>query len=102
LSEDLAFIYDSLNQNNQNASSPEYTIESCLGMIVTNQKACYYSVQNIPYSFTTLFKILKIRIHKIILPVLYSCETWSPSEVRKQLRGIWEWCWGGYLDLLQM
>jgi hypothetical protein len=38
---------------------------------------CYYSVQN-PLSSRLMSKNLKIKIYKIILPVvLYGCETWS-------------------------
>jgi hypothetical protein len=63
-----------------------------LGMAVTNQSliqkeikrilnlgnACYHSVQNL-LSFRLLSKIVKIRIYKtiILLVFLYGCETWS-------------------------
>jgi len=47
--------------------------------------ACYQSVQNL-LSSKLLFKNVKIKIYRtIILPVLYGCETWSPTlrEERK-------------------
>jgi hypothetical protein len=62
-----------------------------LGTTVTNQNlvkeeikrrlnsgnACYYSLQKL-LSSCMLYKNIKIRIYKTILPVvLYECETWS-------------------------
>jgi len=44
---------------------------------VLSRNACYHSVQNL-LSSRLLSKNLKIKIYRnIILPVLYTCETWS-------------------------
>ena len=66
------FIYLGTALTNRNSIQEE--IKSRL----KSGNACYYSVQNL-FSFSMLFKNLKIKIHgTIILPViLYGCETWS-------------------------
>jgi hypothetical protein len=52
--------------------------------------ACYHSIQNL-LSSRLLSKNVKIRICKnIILPVLYGCETWSPTLKEKHKLRVFE------------
>jgi len=75
-----------------------------LGTTLTNQNSfqeeiksrlksgntCYHSVQNL-LSSSLLSKNLKIKIHRTInLPVLYGCETWSPTLRKKSRLRVFE------------
>ena len=52
--------------------------------------ACYHSVQDL-LSSSLLSKNLKIKIHRTInLPVLYGCETWSPTLRKKSRLRVFE------------
>jgi hypothetical protein len=68
------FKYLETTLTNQNSIQEEITSKSRL----KSGNACYFSVQNLLFSFL-LSKIGQINIYRtIILPVaLYGCETWS-------------------------